>query len=107
MAPAPVANMPPPPPGNAPPAVVIVAKGPAFISTPILMRCPLCQVDVLTHVKLVPGCFALLMCLLMFLIFFWASFFCLCLIPLCCECCLDAEHRCPRCGMLVARYKRC
>ncbi|KAL3313183.1 cell death-inducing p53 target 1 [Cichlidogyrus casuarinus] len=66
--------------------------------------CPNCQMSVTTDVQHKNGLTAWLSCIL--IACFGGVLGC-CLIPFCCDCTRDAEHRCPRCHGILGTSKAC
>ena len=70
---------------------------------PTSTQCPHCHSMVTTRVEHVLGSYFWIM---FALLFFFGWYIGLCLIPLCCQNCKDAEHSCPACNNRLGYYKR-
>ncbi len=89
--------------------VVVVNNTPsAFMETPVSMRCPNCQTDVLTTIHHQIGCTTWLIVLLLFivgLLVFWPAWF-FCCVPCCMTSTQNVVHTCPNCEHKCGVYKR-
>ena len=98
-------GVPPPPyqgqPG-APPSQTIVLNQVIFGTTPVQVRCPNCQKDIITNIHYDSGLLTWISVLVLFILGFWLC----CCIPLCIDGLKDVTHTCPSCGHVCGQHKR-
>jgi len=101
--------------GRAGPTTVIVQPAPAtfvtqlpsFDESPVHMRCPCCNADIMTMTNYVSGTMTWLICLGIFAAtLIVACAFLFCWVPFCISSTKDVEHKCPNCNNVVGRMKR-
>lgn len=96
----------PPPyivPGDAPSIQsVILSQQVTFGTTPVQLRCPNCQKDIITNIHYDTGLLTWISVLVLLLLGFWPC----CLIPLCIDALKDVTHTCPSCDHVCGQYKR-
>ncbi|KAM9314590.1 cell death-inducing p53-target protein 1-like [Pholidichthys leucotaenia] len=90
-----------PAPQQLPQAVVVVSPH-LPTSVPGQMKCPHCNVDVVTKIDYTVGCYTWTVCGILAAFLCWPC----CLIPFCVKDCKDVEHSCPTCNAVIHIYKR-
>ena len=88
---------------SAPPTqTVVLNQQVIYGTTPVQVRCPSCQKDIITNLHYDSGLLTWISVLVLFLLGFW---FCCC-IPLCINGLKDVTHTCPSCGLVCGQHKR-
>ena len=86
----------------APTTVILTNTVVEFGSTPLNLRCPNCQRDIVTSVQYENGMLTWLLVLLMFVL----GFALCCCIPCCITATKDAIHTCPNCRHTLGVHKK-
>ncbi|VDN03024.1 unnamed protein product [Thelazia callipaeda] len=85
------------------PQIPVIVGVPIFGPHSCTMTCPSCNKSILTETRDHAGIFAFIICGILLLFGCW---FGCCLIPFCIKDCLDVDHTCPNCKVLLGSYKK-
>ncbi|VDK85578.1 unnamed protein product [Litomosoides sigmodontis] len=84
-------------------AVPVIVGVPVFGSRSCTMTCPSCNKTIVTETHTHAGLLAFTICGILLLFGCWLG---CCLIPFCVKDCLDVNHTCPNCKILLGSYKK-
>ncbi|KAL1005469.1 hypothetical protein UPYG_G00059560 [Umbra pygmaea] len=99
---------------NTPAPQYIVTQQPANVTQVVMshqhlpgdvpgrMKCPHCQIEILTETRHKPGIMAWWLCIFLGLLLIWPC----CLIPLFVPACQDVEHRCSTCKKVIHIHRQ-
>ncbi|NP_001290872.1 uncharacterized protein LOC105031549 isoform X2 [Esox lucius] len=88
-------------PANPPVTQVVVVQQQLPRNVSGQMKCPHCQIDVVTETTHTPGMLAWIICATLGVLLIWPC----CLIPFCVSSCQDVKHHCPNCKRVIHIHK--